>query len=46
MKTYWYSGDNTRVYTKVFGLAAWCKNCIWYSSLPLGAGVQLFCESV
>jgi hypothetical protein len=38
-------GD-TRVYPKVSGLAAWSENCKWYSSLPLGAAVSLFCESV
>jgi hypothetical protein len=37
---------NTRVYPKVFGLAAWSENCKWYSSLPLGAIASLFCESV
>jgi hypothetical protein len=37
---------NTRVYPKVSGLAAWSENCKWYSSLPLGAAVSLFCESV
>jgi hypothetical protein len=36
----------TRVYPKVFGLAAWSQNCKWYSSLTLGAVVSLFCESV
>jgi hypothetical protein len=36
-----------RVYPKVSGLAAWwSENCKWYSSLPLGAVVSLFCESV
>jgi hypothetical protein len=35
----------TRVYLKVSGLAAWSENCKWYSSLPLGAVVSLFCES-
>jgi len=35
-----------RVYSKVSGLAAWSENCKWYSSLPLGAVVSLFCESV
>jgi hypothetical protein len=35
-----------RVYPKVSGLAAWSENCKWYSSLPLGAIVLLFCESV
>jgi hypothetical protein len=24
-----------RVYPKVSGLAAWSKNCKWYSSVPL-----------
>jgi hypothetical protein len=31
---------------KVSWLAAWSENCKWYSSLPLGAVVSLFCESV
>jgi hypothetical protein len=31
---------------KVSGLAAWSENCKWYSSLPLGTVVSLFCESV
>jgi hypothetical protein len=31
---------------KVSGLAAWSENCKWYSCLPLGAVVSLFCESV
>jgi hypothetical protein len=35
-----------RVYPKVSGLAAWSENCKWYSSLPLGAVVSLFRESV
>jgi hypothetical protein len=35
-----------RVYPKVSRLAAWSKNCKWYSSLLLGAVVSLFCESV
>jgi hypothetical protein len=35
-----------RVYPKVSGLAAWSENCKWYSLLPLGAVVLLFCESV
>jgi len=34
------------VYPKVSGLAAWSKNYKWYSSLPLGAFVTLFCKSV
>jgi len=34
------------VYPKVSGLAAWNGNCKWYSSLPLGAIVTLFGESV
>jgi hypothetical protein len=33
-------------YPKDSGLAAWIENCKWYSSLPLGAVVPLFCESV
>jgi len=33
-----------RMYTKVSGLATWSENCKWYSSLPLGAVVLLFCE--
>jgi hypothetical protein len=40
------SCKNTRVYPKVSGLAAWSENCKWYSSLPLGAVVSLFCEPV
>jgi hypothetical protein len=36
----------TKVYPKVSGLAAWSENCKWYSSLPLGAVVSLFYESV
>jgi len=35
-----------RVYPKVSGLADWSENCKWYGSLPLGAVVSLFCESV
>jgi hypothetical protein len=35
-----------RVYPKVSRLATWSKNCKRYSSLPLGAVVPLFCESV
>jgi hypothetical protein len=34
----------TRVYPEVSGLVAWSKNCKWYSSLPVGAVVMLFCE--
>jgi hypothetical protein len=37
---------STRVYPKVSGLAARGKTCKWYSSLPLGAVVSLFYESV
>jgi hypothetical protein len=36
----------TRVYPKVSGLDAWSENRKWYNSLPLGAVVSLFCESV
>jgi len=35
-----------RVYPKVSGLATWSENYKWYSFLPLGAVVSLFCESV
>jgi hypothetical protein len=35
-----------RVYPKVPGLAAWSKNCKWYSSQPLDAVVSPFFESV
>jgi hypothetical protein len=34
------------VYPKLSGLAAWTENCKWYSCVPLGALVSLFCESV
>jgi hypothetical protein len=34
------------LYPKVSGLAAWSENCKWYSFLPLGAVISLFCESV
>jgi hypothetical protein len=34
------------VYPKVSGLAAWSENCKWYSCLPLGAVLSLFCESL
>jgi hypothetical protein len=37
---------NMRVYPRVSGLAVWNENGKWYSSLPLGAVVLLFCESV
>jgi hypothetical protein len=36
----------TRVYPEVSGLATWSENLKWYSSLPLGAVVSLFYESV
>jgi hypothetical protein len=36
----------TKEYPKVTVLAAWSENCKWYSSLPLGAVVSLFYESV
>jgi hypothetical protein len=32
--------------TKSFRTCRWRENCKWYSSLPLGAVVWLFCESV
>jgi hypothetical protein len=37
---------NTRMFPEVSGLAAWSENCKWCSSVPLGAVVSLFCESV
>jgi hypothetical protein len=37
---------STRVYSKVSGLATWSENCKWYSSLPLGTVILLFCKSV
>jgi hypothetical protein len=37
--------SHMRVYPKVSGLATLGKNCKWYSSLPLGAVVLLFCKS-
>jgi len=37
---------NTRVSPKVSGLASWSEISKWYSSLPLGAVVSLFRESV
>jgi hypothetical protein len=37
--------DLTRV-SKSFQLAAWSENYKWYSSLPLGAVVSPFYESV
>jgi len=40
------TAENMRVYPKVSRLAAWNESCKWYSSLPLGADVWLFCESV
>jgi hypothetical protein len=36
----------TNLYAEISGLASWGENCKWYSSLPLGAVVSLFCESV
>jgi hypothetical protein len=38
--------SSMRVHPKVSGLDAWSEDCKWYSSLPLGAVVSLFCESV
>jgi hypothetical protein len=42
LKKFTYS----RVYPKVSGLTSWSENCKWYNSLPLGAVVSLFYESV
>jgi hypothetical protein len=45
--TMYHTDSNfTRMYPNVSGLAAWSKNFKWYSSLPLGEVVSLFCESV
>jgi hypothetical protein len=41
-----YATIDTRLYPKVSGLVALRENCKWYSSLPRGAVVSLFCESV
>jgi hypothetical protein len=38
--------EDVRVYPKVSGLDTWSENYKWYNSLPLGAVVSLFCESV
>jgi hypothetical protein len=38
--------ETTKVYPKVSELDTWSENCKWYSSLPLGSVVSLFCESV
>jgi hypothetical protein len=45
-RTTHFSNLSTRVNPKVSRLATWSENCKWYSSLPLGAVVSLFCESV
>jgi len=37
---------STGAYPKVSGLAAWSENYKRYSSLPPGAVLSLFCESV
>jgi hypothetical protein len=37
---------NTKLYPKVSGLVPWGENYKWYSCLPLGAIVSLFCEPV
>jgi len=41
----WLAND-TRAYPKDSGLAAWSGKSKWYSFLPLGEIVSLFCESV
>jgi hypothetical protein len=47
MKMLWVDRQtDTTVYPKVSVLAAWSKNCKWYSSLQQVAVVSLFCESV
>jgi hypothetical protein len=46
-RSWWWSfWTPTILYPKVSVLAAWSKNCKWYSSLPLGATLPLFCEPV
>jgi len=44
----WYFNNTRglRVYPKVSGLAAWSKNCKWYSFQPLNEVVSLFYKSV
>jgi hypothetical protein len=39
-------GDSTSVYPKVSGLATWSETYKRYTSLPIGAVLSLFCESV
>jgi hypothetical protein len=46
VKKCWNSSRNMKVYPKVSRLAGWSENCRWYSSVPLGAVVSLFCGSV
>jgi hypothetical protein len=46
MRKYTRTHARTRVYPKDSGLAARSENCKWWSSLPPGAVVSLFCESV
>jgi hypothetical protein len=52
LRFFYYNRQNSilpscmRLYPEVSGLAAWGENCKWYSSLPPGAAVSLFCESV
>jgi hypothetical protein len=43
--SYMHTTFSTKVYPKVAGLAAWSENRKWYSFLPLGAVVSLFCEA-
>jgi hypothetical protein len=40
------AAERSRECPKVSGLAAWSEKRKWYSSLPLGAVVSLFCESI
>jgi hypothetical protein len=46
VNTHTHTHIHTKVYPNVSGLAAWSENCKWYSSLPLGAVISLFGESV
>jgi hypothetical protein len=41
-----FTSPYMKKYPKVSNLASWSENCKWYSSLPLGAVLSPFCESV
>jgi hypothetical protein len=46
MKPLYCITESRNAYPEVPRLATWSYNCKWYSSLPLGAVVSLFCVSV